>query len=254
MSAKDGKVRVADGRNRVASHITLVPTPQEQLPGRLSAQIKTRQRIRDLAEVYTHDREVNAMLDLIPDMFPAVAGGADIKFLEPACGSGNFLVEILRRKLTHVTWTRVGAVGCYEHWILRALASIYGVDICAENVAEAQKRILEVVREHYYGDANTIEPTGGFMSAAKAILDTNIVRADMLADASTTEVIDYRAGRNGTFTRVWSMLDDSASNHEPDLFSPAPAPKADEVPVHYADLAKHPRPTRLPRVGGVRRA
>lgn len=194
------------------------------------------------------------MLDLIPDMFPAAAAGADIKFLEPACGSGNFLVEILQRKLAHITWERTGAVGRYEHRTLRALASTYGVDICADNVAEARERMLDVVREHYYGDANTIEPTDGFMAAARTILGTNIVCADMLAAASTTEVIDYRADRDGTFTRVWSMLDDSASNHEPDLFSPEPEPKADKVPVHYSELAKHPGPTRLPKLDAARRA
>ncbi|HZJ05952.1 MAG TPA: hypothetical protein VFD59_10830, partial [Nocardioidaceae bacterium] len=226
----------------MAPNISLVPALKDQIAGRLSSQIKNRQRVRDLAEVYTHDREVNAMLDLIPDMFAATADDSDIKFLEPACGSGNFLVEILRRKLAHVTWKRIGAVGRYEHRILRALASTYGVDICADNVAEARERMLDVLREHYYGDANSIEPSEGFIAAARTVLATNIVCADMLAAASTTEVIDYRAGRGGTFTRVWSMLDDSASALEPDLFSPEPEPKADQVPVHYSDLAQHPHP------------
>jgi len=238
----------------VAPHISLVLAPKDEVSGRLSTQIKTRQRVRDLAEVYTHDREVNAMLDLIPNMFPAAAAGADIKFLEPACGSGNFLVGILRRKLAHITWKRIGAIGRYEHRMLRALASVYGVDICTDNVAEARERMLDVVREHYYGDANSIEPTEGFIAAARTILGTNILCADMLGAASTTEVIDYRVGRDGTFTRVWSMLDDSASNHEADLFDPEPEPKADEVPVHYSDLARRPRPTRLLKLDEARRA
>ena len=58
-------------------------------------QVRSRERVRDLAEVFTHQREVDAMLDLMPDAFHNI----DVKFLEPACGSGNFLVEILRRKL-----------------------------------------------------------------------------------------------------------------------------------------------------------
>src|SRR3546814_7900619 len=76
-----------------------VSTPEPSAPDPLG-QIKTRQRVRDLAEVFTHEREVKAMLDLIPDMFPAGSStrAVDAKFLEPACGSGNFLAEILDRK------------------------------------------------------------------------------------------------------------------------------------------------------------
>src|SRR3546814_5458274 len=83
-----------------------------------SSDLKTRQRVRDLAEVFTHEREVKAMLDLIPDMFPAGSStrAVDAKFLEPACGSGNFLEEILRRKLAGVRFARVRSVSRYEHW------------------------------------------------------------------------------------------------------------------------------------------
>ena len=80
--------------------------------------------VREFAEVYTHEREVNAMLDLVPDMFPAKATGADIKFLEPACGSGNFLEEILGRKLRHIRFSRMRSVPAYEYRVLRAVASI----------------------------------------------------------------------------------------------------------------------------------
>src|SRR5262245_28123449 len=113
-------------------------------------QIKTRDRVRELAEVYTHEREVNAMLDLIPDMFSGMAAGTELKFLEPACGSGNFLEAILRRKLVHIRWSTIRAVARYEHRMLRALASVYGVDICAENVDEARDRMLDVLRSHYF--------------------------------------------------------------------------------------------------------
>lgn len=72
--------------------------------------IKTRERVRELAEVYTHKREVTAMLDLVADMFPSDAdpGNIDRKFLEPAAGSGNFLEEILRRQLAYVTTPCIG--------------------------------------------------------------------------------------------------------------------------------------------------
>jgi hypothetical protein len=86
-------------------------------------QIKNRGRVRGLAEVYTHSREVNAMLDLVPDMF-AAGDDPDIHdrtFLEPACGSGNFLDEILRRKLHTVTASRYSTAELFEHRVLRCL-------------------------------------------------------------------------------------------------------------------------------------
>ncbi len=109
-------------------------------------QIKSRERVRDLAEVYTHKREVDAMLDLVPDMFPSVEdpGNTDRIFLEPACGSGNFLEEILRRKLAFVTTRRFGRGERYEHRILRCLTSIYGIDISADNVEESRDRLRAV--------------------------------------------------------------------------------------------------------------
>ena len=207
-------------------------------------QIKTRQRVRDLAEVFTHEREVNAMLDLVPDMFPTDSIKlVDAKFLEPACGSGNFLEEILRRKLAGIRFGKVKPAPRYEHWLLRALASIYGVDISEDNVVESRSRLVDVLRSHYNNDANTTVPTEGFASAARAIVDTNILHADFLADASQTEVVDYQPMRGGYFRRVWSMLDDSAvAQRVPDLFHQEPAPKRDEVPVHYTELFAHAMP------------
>jgi hypothetical protein len=220
----------------------------DQIRAEQRGQIKTRQRVRDLAEVYTHEREVKAMLDLVPDMFPAGSIKiVDVKFLEPACGSGNFLEEILRRKLAGIRFGKVKSASRYEHWLLRALASIYAVDISQDNVVESRIRLLEVVRSHYNNDANTVAPSRGFASAARAILVSNIIHADFLADAARTEVIDYQPLRGGLFLRVWSMLDDSVEP-EPisDLFHPEPAPKRDEEPVHYTELAARPEPTRSP--------
>src|SRR3546814_7038663 len=97
----------------------------------------------------------------------------------------------------------------YEHWLLRALASIYGVDISADNVEESRVRLLEVLRSHYHNDANTMTPSDGFASAARTIVASNIVHADFLPAPSRTEVVDNQPGRGGTFRRVWSFRDDS---------------------------------------------
>src|SRR3546814_11686323 len=76
----------------------------------------------------------------------------------------------------------------YEHWLLRALASIYGVDISADNVEESRVRLLEVLRSHYHNDANTMTPSEGFASAARTIVASNIVHADFLARSEESRV------------------------------------------------------------------
>ncbi|KWT98386.1 MULTISPECIES: hypothetical protein [unclassified Variovorax] len=132
----------------MASKITNGAAP-EQL-------IKSKKRVRDLAEVYTRSDEVNAMLNLIP-------GKVSIEqtFLEPACGNGNFLIEILRRKLqadaaTHAYFEpdKKGRVAQFPKrgkaedvalLAIRAVASIYGFDICPNNIAETQARLYAYV-------------------------------------------------------------------------------------------------------------
>ncbi|MGP5383629.1 hypothetical protein ACTXL8_15825 [Glutamicibacter arilaitensis] len=208
-------------------------------------QIKTRQRVRDLAEVYTHTREVKAMLDLVPDMFPTAKdpGNTDRKFFEPTAGSGNFLEEILRRKIAFVTSARYPSAMLYEHRLLRGLASIYAVDIDSENVAESKDRMKHVMQTHLDNDLNTKVPTPGFSGAVDVILETNIVLANTLTDLHSIEWVDYRASRNGTFQREWSM---AGAADQLDLFS---VPKADEVPIHYSLIAANPEPaTKISKV------
>jgi len=202
-------------------------------------QIKTRERVRDLAEVYTHKREVDAMLDLVADMFPSdeEPGNTDRKFLEPAAGSGNFLEEILRRKLAYVTAYRYRQTPVYEHRILRALASIYAIDIDPENVQECKDRLRAVINSHLDNDLNTRVVSEGFAAAVEVILGTNILCADTLKDAQAIDFIDYHPGRRGTFIREWSALASPGSQLE--MFSRR---HRDEAPVHYAELARCPGP------------
>lgn len=202
-------------------------------------QIKTRERVRSLAEVYTHTREVTAMLDLVSPMFPTARNpkNTDRKFFEPAAGSGNFLEAILRRKLAFITTGVYRSQLYYEQRILRALASIYAVDIDPENVDESKDRLRHVLQSHLDDDMNTRVPSDGFACAVDAILETNIVLADTLKDLDNIEWVDYQARPNGRFRRVWSTV---ASESEPhDLFWQE---KADEVPIHYAELDQHPGP------------
>ena len=96
------------------------------------AQIKSKSRVRSFGEVFTSEREVKAMCDLIPENVWKDVGS---KFLEPCCGNGNFIVEILRRKLKQCR--------CAED-VLTAYDSIWGIDIQQDNCAETVRRMLDM--------------------------------------------------------------------------------------------------------------
>jgi hypothetical protein len=202
-------------------------------------QIRTRERVRDLAEVYTHKREVDAMLDLVADMFPSKQDprNTDRKFFEPAAGSGNFLEEILRRKLAFITIARYRRAEVYEHRILRALASIYAIDIDPDNVQECKDRLRAVLNSHLDNDLNTRVVSDGFASAVDVMLETNIICADTLKDAHAIEFVDYQPRPRGTFVREWSPLEQPG--RQLGLFG---RPGRDETPVHYSQLAQFPGP------------
>ncbi len=205
------------------------------------SQINSRERVCDRAEVYTHESEVNAMLDLVPDMFPTDddPGNTDHTFFEPACGSGNFLVEILSRKLRYATPRRYGRGWRFEHRILRCLASIYGIDVSADNINESRHRMSAVIAEHLASHLGTRETTPDFGDAVEAILETNLIHADSLADVAEIELVEYRPQNAGSFIRKWSRPLDRAAN-EPNLF--LPDVRCDEVPVHYSELARRTEP------------
>ena len=111
----------------------------------MEKQIKSRQRVADHGEVYTAEREVKAMCDLVSDECNRI----DSRFLEPACGDGNFLAEILTRKLAAVKKKYKKSVIDYEKNALLAVSSIYGVDILADNVAACRERLFKMWRKEY---------------------------------------------------------------------------------------------------------
>src|SRR3954449_13612217 len=101
---------------------------------RAGGQIRSRQRVADHGEVFTPDWLVEDMLDLVKDESERI----DARFLEPACGSGNFLVPVLTRKLTTVH-ARYGKSDFERrHQALLGLMSIYGIELLDDNVAECR--------------------------------------------------------------------------------------------------------------------
>lgn len=102
-------------------------------------QIKSKERVRERGEVFTAAREVNAMLDLVKDETENI----DSTFLEPACGDGNFLAEVLRRKLKVCRAKYGKSAADYEKFSFLACTTLYGVDIMADNVERCRERLFE---------------------------------------------------------------------------------------------------------------
>ncbi|MGF3182680.1 methylase [Facklamia sp. P12934] len=138
-------------------------------------QLKSRKRVADHGEVFTSEREVNAMLDLVKQETERI----DSRFLEPACGTGNFLAEILNRKLKVVRKRYSKNKSDYEKYAAVAVTSIYGVDILEDNVVECHSRMFSIFNDEYtkiykedlYDD---------YRQAIKYILSRNILHGDAL--------------------------------------------------------------------------
>lgn len=108
-------------------------------------QVKSKERVANHGEVFTAEREVNAMLDLVKQETERI----DSRFLEPACGDGNFLVEILRRKL-NVVYSRYKKSSLdYEKNSLLAVSSVYGIELQMDNVLACRKRLYDIWNDAY---------------------------------------------------------------------------------------------------------
>lgn len=112
---------------------------------RKEEQVKSKKRVTDHGEVFTSEREVNAMLDLVKQETERI----ESRFLEPACGNGNFLIEVLKRKLEVVSSRYKNSQLEWERYAVTAVSSIYGVDILQDNVAECRERLLLIFDEIY---------------------------------------------------------------------------------------------------------
>ena len=108
-------------------------------------QVVSKQRVADHGEVYTAKREVNAMLDLVKEETERI----DSRFLEPACGTGNFLVEILNRKMEAVHRRHAKNQFEYDLASAQAVSSMYGVELLPDNVETCIERLFQQFKEIY---------------------------------------------------------------------------------------------------------
>lgn len=147
----------------------------------MEKQVKSRQRVSDHGEVFTAEREVNAMLDLVKQETERV----DSRFLEPACGDGNFLAEILRRKLEAAKRRatppkkKAPIPFEFEKQSVIAITSIYGVDILMDNVLACRERMYAIWNKEYEAICKN-EVNEDCRAAVRFILSRNIVCGNAL--------------------------------------------------------------------------
>jgi hypothetical protein len=137
----------------------------------MSGLVRSQQRVADHGEVFTPAWLVEAMLELVR----AETERIDARFLEPACGSGNFLVQVLRRKLAAVELRFGKSEFEKRHYALLGLMCIYGVELLADNIAECRDNMLEI-----FADYLRIDAADDLHRAATHVLAQNLVHGDAL--------------------------------------------------------------------------
>ena len=138
--------------------------------------MKSKQRVADHGEVFTAEREVNAMLDLVKQETDRI----DSRFLEPACGTGNFLTEVLIRKLSIVEKKYKRNQLDFERYSVIAISSMYGVDILEDNIAECRERLFDIFNNKYMKIYKK-KSKDSVRDSIKFILDKNIICGDALS-------------------------------------------------------------------------
>jgi len=214
-------------------------------------QVKSKKRVTDHGEVFTSEREVNAMLDLVKQETERI----DSRFLEPACGTGNFLVEVLRRKLSIVESRYKKSQLEYERYAVIAISSIYGVDILEDNVIECRNRLFEIF-DKQYTSLYKVKCKVECRTSIQYILERNILRGDALTlkKVENDEPIIFSewSAVNGSMIKrrdftLANLLEAEASKVPGGLFDdfyetdPAFLPKpVKEFPLtHFLKLAEH---------------
>ena len=202
-------------------------------------QVKSRERVQKHGEVFTNEREVNAMLDLVKHETERI----DSRFLEPACCDGNFLAEILRRKLRvcrNLVEQRKNTQLEYEKNTVLAVSSIYGIELLPDNAMTCRERLFRIFCDEYhalYGDSVKEE----CMHSIRYLLSKNII----IGNALTYHRVDNPD--EWIIISEWSLLGGGMMNRrdyevcylvgdsqENDLFSDVPCQTYE--PVYFLNL------------------
>ena len=211
----------------------------------MSDQVKSKKRVADHGEVFTSEREVNAMLDLVKQETERI----DSRFLEPACGTGNFLVEILNRKLKIVKDRYKKSQIEFERNAIIAISSIYGVDILQDNAIECRDRLFEIF-DVIYTRLYKTDCKEDCKTSVKFLLNRNILWGDALdfTNPETKEPIVFSewSAINGSMIKrrdyVFKFLVEQT--HQFSMFNDEGNPAAIDEPVkdfpitHFLKIAE----------------
>lgn len=208
------------GAPRVSQALQLPAGVQDvvKVSGGQTSLVKTKQRVADHGEVFTPAWMVEAMLDLVKEESERI----DSRFLEPACGSGNFLVQVLKRKLAAVQGKFGKSDFERQHYALLALMSIYGIELLADNIAECRANMLEILADYL-----NLDESDNLYRAASYVLSQNLVHGDALtmltSEKQPITFAEWGYLGKGKFQRRDFSLEilthSSAFSAEDDLFS-----------------------------------
>ena len=214
----------------------------------MEEQVKSRQRVADHGEVLTGKREVNAMLDLVKQETERI----ESRFLEPACGNGNFLTVILERKLAVVEKRYGKSQLDFERYAVLAVSSIYGIDILEDNVRQCRHRLYGVFDCDYYSRLFKNRAKNKCREAVRFILERNIIWGDALTLKTVGEkpgyiVFSEWSPVNGSMLKRRDFTFHGLLVHEGmkelPLFSDLgedvfiPTPEKEYSPVHFMEIA-----------------
>ncbi|MHB8412997.1 MAG: SAM-dependent DNA methyltransferase [Candidatus Acidiferrales bacterium] len=213
-----------------------------------AAQVRTKERVSNHGEVLTGQREVNAMLDLVKQETERI----DSRFLEPACGDGNFLTVILERKLAIVEKRYGKSQLDFERYAVLAVSSIYGIDILPDNVRDCRRRLFEIF-DVSYARLFKAAVKDKCREAVRFILERNIIWGDALTLNTVGEkpghiVFSEWSPINGSMLKRRDFTFRELLRHEEAMQAPLfPGLESDEQLPLFSDLGEHvfiPTPVR----------
>ncbi|MDM1514113.1 SAM-dependent DNA methyltransferase [Myroides odoratimimus] len=209
-------------------------------------QVKSKRRVADHGEVFTNEREVNSMLDLVKHETERI----DSKFLEPACGTGNFLIEVLKRKLDVVCNKYKKNQLDFERNTILATSSIYGIDLLEDNIIDARLRLFNYI-QNIYTSLFKHNLNIDFLKSIEFILLKNLIQGNaltMMQEPSTKGPIIFPEWEFVTKDRIkrrdfrFDHLMASTPIEGPNLFSDLgeeafiPTPTKDYQTKHYKEI------------------
>lgn len=213
----------------------------------MEKQVVSKQRVADHGEVLTGRREVNAMLDLEKSETERI----DSRFLEPACGTGNFLTEILERKLRVVEIRYSKSQLEFERYSILAISSIYGIDILEDNVQQCRERLFGIFDLNYRRLFKN-KSSDHCRESVRYILERNIIHGDALSLKTVGAnpkpiVFSEWSPVNGSMLKRRDFTFHELLAHEgvkklslcsdlgEDVF--IPTPEREYAPVHFLEIA-----------------